>query len=100
MADPTWADILVLFTEPYWISPPDDAIEKANHWVERMITRKSMDLRNYTVVKANITNIITHTSAGTMPPPPQSGEHKDRFPDKAVELLQTWRNIGCPEFEE
>lgn len=98
MADPTWADILVLFTQPNWISPPEEARKKADHWVESMMFR--FNLRKFTDVKMNITNIITHTTAGTMPPPPESGEHTDRFPATALRLLQTWKNIGCPEFEE
>lgn len=98
MADPTWADILVLFTQPNWITPPEKAREIANYWVAEMMFR--LNLRKYEDVKKNITNIIIRTTNGTMPPPPAEGEHTERFPADAIRLLQVWKNIGCPEFEE
>lgn len=98
MDDPTWADILVLFTEPQWITPPEKARETADHWVAEMLFM--FNLRKYSDVKQNIANIILSTTDGTMPPPPAQGEHTHRFPADAIRLLQVWKNIGCPEFEE
>lgn len=98
MNDPTWADILVLFTQPYWITPPEKAKERADYWVEEMLYK--FNLRKYKDVKSNITNIISQAKAGTMPPPPDEGEHTERFPPEAIQLLQRWKNIECPEFEE
>lgn len=98
MDDPIWADILVFFTQPYWITPPEAARAAADTWVDAMLDR--FDLRNYNDVKNNIGDIILRATSGTMPPPPASGPHTQRFPPEAIRVLQVWKNIKCPEFDE
>ncbi len=87
---PTWDEIRVLFSEPYWIDA-EHRTAVGSGWIAAM-KPYFVHLDDYDNVRTNAVTIYHHLHSKAMP---LTADPKEKWPDEALELLWTWVNQGC-----